>query len=88
MKQSLFMTIKLHFTLHQILSSMKEPNTLKFILTLLEKRWSLEKSILILSTLAINWLTYSPSLLEALGLSISVTSFVHMTYMLQLEGGC
>jgi len=38
MKQSLFVTIKLHFTLHQTQSSMKEPNTLELIVTLFEKR--------------------------------------------------
>jgi len=38
MKQSLFLTIKMHFTLHQTRSSMKEPNTLKLIATLLEKK--------------------------------------------------
>jgi len=88
MKQSLFVTIKLHFTLHQTRSSMKEPNTLKLIVTLLEKRSYLEKSLLILSTLTINWLTYSPNPLEALGLSTFVTTLVHMTYMLQFEGKC
>jgi len=86
MKQSLFVTIKLHFTLYQTRSSMKEPNTLKLIITSLEKMCSLDKSLLILSTLAFNWLTYSPCPLEALGLSTFVTSLVHMTYMLQLEG--
>jgi len=54
MKQSLFVTTKLHFTLHHTRSSMKEPNTLKLIVTLLEKRYSLKKPLLILSTLAIS----------------------------------
>jgi len=61
MRQRLFVTIKLHFVLHQTRASMKEPNTLKLIVTLLEKRCSLQKLLLILSTLAISWLTYSPS---------------------------
>jgi len=88
MKQRLFVTIKLHFTLHQTRSSTKEPNTLKLIVTSLKKRCSMEKLLLILSTLAINWLMYSPSPLETLGLSTFVISLVHMTYMIQLEGEC
>jgi len=59
---------------------MKEQNTLKLIVTFLEKRCSMEKSLLILSTLVISWLTYSPNPLEALGFSTFVTSLVHMTY--------
>jgi len=77
MKQSFFVIIKLHFTLHQTQSSMKEPKILKLIVTLLEKRSSLEKSLLILSTLAISWLMYSPSSLEAFRLSTFVTSLMH-----------
>jgi len=86
MKQSFFVTIKLYFSLHQTRSSMKELNTLKLIVTLLEKKCSMEKSILILSTLATSWLTYSLSPLDALVLSTFLTNLVHMTYMLQLEG--
>ena len=48
----------------------------------------MEKSLLILSTLAINWMMYLPSSLEALGLSTFVTGLVHMTYMPQLEEKC
>lgn len=36
MKQTLFVTIKLHFALHQTWSFMKESNTLRLVFTLLE----------------------------------------------------
>jgi len=55
-------------------------HTLKLIFIYLEKRRSLKKSLLILLTLAISWLTYSPSPLKALGFSTFVTSLVHDIY--------
>ena len=58
------------------------------MVTLFNRRYSQEKSPLILSAPKINWQTCSQNPSRVLVLMIFFTSLVHITYMLQLEGEC
>jgi len=85
MKESLFVTIKLHFTLYQTRFSMKEPNIEIDCYFIREKLLSGEITTDFVNSSNQLANVFAKSL-EALRLNTFVTSLVHMTYMLQLEG--
>ena len=67
---------------------MKGPSILKLTVTSLERRSHQDVWRLVLSIQLINQQIFLLNLSEVLELNTFVTSLIHITYMLQLEGEC